>query len=88
VSGLYLVRLCSPLGRGPNAATWLIARDVGQRADHDVGTLGRATFAFIAERMRPLSTLMFGDVPLRHLMRPIHFAGRRRPGHTAGGVPV
>jgi hypothetical protein len=61
---------------------------VGQRAGHDVRTLGRVVSAFIAERMRHLSTLMTGDVPLRHLMRPIHSAGRRRPGHRAGGVPV
>jgi hypothetical protein len=88
VSGLYLARLRSPLVQGPNAATWLIARDVGQRAEHDVGTLGRTASAFIAERMRRLSTLMSGDVPLRHLMCPVHSAGRRRPGHTAGGVPV
>jgi hypothetical protein len=82
------VRLRSPLGRGPNAATWLIARDIGQRAEHDVGTLYRAASAFIAERMRHLSTLLSGDVSLRHLMCPVHSAGRRRLGHTAGGVPV
>jgi hypothetical protein len=82
------VRLRSLLGRGPNAATWLIARDVGQRAEHDVGTLDGAASAFIAERMRRLSTLLSGDVPLRHLMRPVHSASRRRPGHTTGGVPV
>jgi hypothetical protein len=27
-------------------------------------------------------------VPLHHLMCPIHSAGRRRPSHPAGGVPV
>jgi hypothetical protein len=88
VSGLYPVRLRSLLGRGPNAATWLIAHDVGQWAEHDVGTLGRVASAFIAERMRRLSTLLSGDVPLQHLMRPVHSAGRRRPGHIAGGVPI
>jgi hypothetical protein len=88
MSRLYPVRLRSPLGRGPNAATWLIARDVGQRAENDVGTLGRAAFAFIAERMCRLSTLLSGDVPLRHLMRHVHSTGRRRPGHIVGGVPV
>jgi hypothetical protein len=82
------VRPRSPLGRGPNAATWLIARDVGQRAEHDVRALGHAASAFITERMRRLSTLLSGDMPLRHLMRHVHSAGRRRPGHTAGGVPV
>jgi hypothetical protein len=82
------VRLRSPLGRGPNGATWFIARDVGQRTEHDVRALGRAASSFIAERMRRLATLLSGDVPLRHLMRPVHSAGRRRLGHTAGGVPV
>jgi hypothetical protein len=67
---------------------WLIARDVGQRAEHDVRTLGHTVSSFIAERMHRLSTLLTGDVPLWHLMRPIHSAGRRRPGHPAGGLPV
>jgi sorbitol-specific phosphotransferase system component IIA len=42
----------------PNATTWLIARDIGQRAEHDVRTLGHVTSSFIAERMRRLSTLL------------------------------
>jgi hypothetical protein len=88
VSRLYPVRLRSPLGRGPDTATWLIARDVSQWAEHDVRTLGHAASVFIAEGMRRLPTLLTGDVPLRHLMRPIHSAGRRGPGHIAGGVPV
>jgi hypothetical protein len=77
-----------PARRGPNATTWLIVRDVGQRAEHDVRALGRAASLFIAERMRRLSTLLSGNVPLLHLMRPAHSARRRRPSHTAGGVPV
>jgi hypothetical protein len=35
-----------------------------------------------------LSILLAGDVPLSHLMRPVHSAGRRWPVHSAGGVPV
>jgi hypothetical protein len=88
VSRLYLERLCSPLRRRPGAATWLIAHDVGQRAGHDVRTLGRAVSTFIAERMPRLSALLTGDVPLQHLMRPIHSAGRRCPGLPAGDVTV
>jgi hypothetical protein len=88
VSGPYPVRLRSLLGRGPNTATWLIARDVGQRAEHDVRTLGRAASTFIAEGMHRLPTLLIGDVPLRHLMCHVHSADRRCPGHAAGGVPV
>jgi hypothetical protein len=88
VSSLYPVRLRSPLGRRPDAATWLVARDVSQRAEPDVRPLGRAVSAFIAERTRRLSTLLTGDVPPQHLMRLVHSAGRRRQGHPADGVPV
>jgi hypothetical protein len=88
VSRLYLERLCSPLGQGSNTATWLIVRDVGQRTEHDVRALGRATSTFIVERTCRLSTLLTGDVPPRHLLRPVHFAGRRCQGHPADGAPV
>jgi hypothetical protein len=77
-----------PLGRGTNAATWLTVRDVGQRVEHDVRVLGRAASAFIAERTHRLSTLLTGDVPPRHFLRPVHSAGRRRQGHPANGPPV
>jgi hypothetical protein len=81
-----------PLGRGSNAATWLIVRDVGQRAEHDVRALGGAASAFIAERTRRLSTLLTGDVPPWYLLRPVHSAGRRRQGtlqtaHLSSPVP-
>jgi hypothetical protein len=88
VSRLYLERLRSPLGRGSNATTWLVVRDVGQRVEHDIRALGRTTSTFIAERTRRLSTLLTGDVPPRHLLRHIHSAGRRRQGHPADGAPV
>jgi hypothetical protein len=80
--------LRSPLRRRPDAATWLVARDISQRAEPDVRPLGCAVSAFIAERTRRLSTLLTGDVPPQHLMRPIHSAGRRRQGHPADGAPV
>ena len=82
------MRLRSPLRRRPDAATWLVARDVSQRAEPDVRPLGRAVSAFIAERTRRLSTLLTGDVPPQHLMRPVHSTGRRRQGHPADGAPV
>jgi hypothetical protein len=88
MSRLYPERLRSPLGRGSNVATWLIVRDVGQRAEHDVRALGRTASTFIAERTRHLSTLLTGDVLPRHLLRPVHSAGRRRQGHPADGAPV
>jgi hypothetical protein len=37
---------------------------------------------------RRLSTLLTGDVPPRHLLRPVHSAGMRRQGHPADGAPV
>jgi hypothetical protein len=82
------VHLRSPLRRRPDAATWLVARDISQRVEPDARPLGRAVSAFITERTRRLSTLLTGDVPPQHLMRPIHSAGRRRQGHPADGVPV
>jgi hypothetical protein len=82
------VRLRSPLRRRPDAATWLVARDISQQAEPDVRPLGRAVFAFIVERTRRLSTLLTGDVPPQHLMRPVHSIGRRRQGHPADDAPV
>jgi hypothetical protein len=68
VSRLYPVRLSSPLRRRPDAATWLDAHDVSQRAEPDVRPLGHAVSAFIVERTRRLSTLLTGDVPPQHLL--------------------
>jgi hypothetical protein len=82
------VRLRSPLRRRPNATTWLVARDISQRAEPDVRPLGRTVSTFIVERTRRLSTLLTGDVPTQHLMCPVHSAGRRRQGHPADGAPV
>jgi hypothetical protein len=82
------VRFRSLLWRRPDAATWPIARDVSQRAEPDVRPLGRAAFAFIAEKTRRLSIPLTDDVPPQHLMCRVHSAGRRRPGHPAGDVTV
>jgi hypothetical protein len=79
------VRLCSSLRHRPDAAMWLLARDISQRAEPDVRPLGRA---FIAERTRRLSTLLTGDVPPQHLMRTVHSTGRRCQGHPADGTPI
>jgi hypothetical protein len=78
----------SPLRRRPDAAVWLAARDVRQRAEPDVRPLGRAVSAFIAERTRRLSTLLTGDVPPQHFLHPVHSAGRRRQDYPADGAPV
>jgi hypothetical protein len=82
------VHLRSPLRWRPDAATCLVARDVSQRAEPNARPLGHAVSAFIAERTDRLSTLLTGDVPPQHLMRPVHSAGRRRQGHPADSVPV
>jgi hypothetical protein len=70
------------------ATVWPTARDVSPRAEPDVRPLGRAVSTFIAEKTRRLTILLTGDVPLQHLMCTVNSAGRRRPGHPAGGVPV
>jgi hypothetical protein len=82
------VRLRSLLRKRPDVATWPIARDVSQWAGPDVRSLGRASSAFIAEKTRRLSIQLTDDVPPQHLMHPVHFAGRCRPGHPTDGVPV
>jgi hypothetical protein len=84
----YPVRLRSSLRRRPVVATWLVARDISQRAEPDVRPLGRAVSTFIVEGTRRLLTPLIGDVPPQHLMRPVHSAGRRRQGHPADGAPV
>jgi hypothetical protein len=78
----------SPLKRRPDAPTWLVARDISQRAEPDVRPLDRADSSFIMEGMRRLSTLLTGDVPPQYLLRSVHSAGRRRQGHPADGAPV
>jgi hypothetical protein len=88
LSGLCPVCFCSSLRRGPDAATWPIARDVSQWAEPDVRPLGHATSTFITDKTRRLSALLTGDVLSRHLMCPVHSAGRQRPDHPTGGVPV
>jgi hypothetical protein len=58
------VRLRSPIRRRPDAATWLVARDVSQQVEPDVRPLGRTVSAFIVEGTRRLPTLLTGDVHL------------------------
>jgi hypothetical protein len=62
------MRLRSQLRRRSDVATWLVARDVSQRAKPDVRPLGRAVSAFIVERTRCLSNLLTGDVSPQHLL--------------------
>jgi hypothetical protein len=53
---------------------------VSQRAGSDVRPPGCATPAFIADKVRRLTS----DVLPRHLMRPAHSAVRQRPVHSTG----
>jgi hypothetical protein len=78
--GPVRIRLCSPPRQRPDATTWPTAHDVSQRAEPDVRLPGYAASAFIADKARRLTS----DVPPRHLMRPAHFAIRRRPVHSTG----
>jgi hypothetical protein len=82
------MRLHSPLRRSPDAAAWHLARDISQRAEPDVRPLGHAVSACIAKRTRRQTTLLRGDVPPQHLMRPVHSTGRRRQGHSTDSVPI
>jgi hypothetical protein len=83
LSGSCRASLCSPLRRGPGAATWPVACDVGRRAEPDVRTQSHAISAFITEITRRLTALRAGDVPTRHLLRPVQSDGRRRPDQAA-----
>jgi hypothetical protein len=88
VSRPSLVRTCphNVAKRRSGAAKRSAVRDVSLRDGPDVRPLGHAALAFIVDRTRRLTTPLTGDVPLRHLMRPVHSTGRRRPSHLAGGV--
>ena len=77
VFGPCRVRFCSPLRQRPDAATWPTARDVSQRAEPDVGPLGRVASAFIADKPRRLSTPLAGNVAPQHLMCPVHSTSRQ-----------
>jgi hypothetical protein len=83
LSGSCQARLRSPLRRGPGAATWPAACYVRQRVEPGVRPRGHTTSAFIAEIVHRLTALRAGDVPTRHLMRPVHSDGRRRPDQAA-----
>jgi hypothetical protein len=88
VSGPYRIHFCSPPRRRPDVAAWPSARDISQRAKPDVRPRDCATSAFIANKAHRLSIPLAGDVLPRHLMSPVHSAGRRQPVRSAGGVPV
>jgi hypothetical protein len=61
-----------------------LAKRVSERREQSY----KAVSIFIAERTRRLPTLLTGNMPPQHLMRPVHSAGRRRQGHPVDGAPV
>jgi hypothetical protein len=88
VSRPSLVRTCphNVARRRSSTAKRTTVCDISLRDGPDVRPLGYAALAFIVEKTRRLTTPLTGNVPLRHLMLPVHSAGRRRPSHLAGGV--
>jgi hypothetical protein len=89
VSRPSLVRTCphNVARRRSGVAKRPTVHDISLRDRPDVRPLGHAALAFIMDGTRRLTTPLTGDVPLQHLMRPVHSAGKRRPSHLAGGVP-
>jgi hypothetical protein len=72
----------------PAAVAWLVARDISQRAKCDVRPLKPRGHRIYCEEDAPPATRLIGDVPSRHLMRPVLSTGRRRQGHPTDGAPV
>jgi hypothetical protein len=72
--------------RRPGAAKRPTMHDVSLWDGPDVRPLGHAALAFIMEKTLRLTTPLTGDVPLQHLMRPVHSTGRRRPSYPAGSL--
>jgi hypothetical protein len=88
MSRLRPVRFRSLLRKRPNVATWPIARDVSQRAEPDVRSLGRAASAFIVEKTRRLSILLIDDVPPQHFNASCPLRWQAAPRPSCRRVPV
>jgi hypothetical protein len=70
------------------AATWLVARDISQRAEPDVRPVNLRGLCIYCGEDTPTATMLTDNVPSWHLMRPVLSAGRRRQGHSADGTPI
>jgi hypothetical protein len=80
---------CAPRsGQRPAAATWLVARDISQRAGPDVRPITPRSLCIYCGEDAPPATTLTSDVPSLHLMCPVQSAGRRRQGHPADGAPI
>jgi hypothetical protein len=69
---------CSPLGQRPAAAAWLMAHDISRPTESDVRPLRSRSLRIYCGEDAPPATKPTDDVPPRHLMRPVHSAGRQR----------
>ena len=85
MSRLYPMLLHSPLRRRPDAAMWLVTRDISQREEPAVRPLGRAVSAFIAERTRRLPTLLTGEFIVTC---PLSWQAASRPSCRRRACPV
>ena len=75
--------LRSPLRRRPAAAAWLVARDISQQVEPDARPIQPCSLCIYCGEDAPPATTLTGDVPSRHLMRPVPSAGRRSQTHPA-----
>jgi hypothetical protein len=68
----------SPLGQRPAAAAWLVAHDISRPTESDVRPLRSRGLRIYCGEDAPPATKPTDDVPPRHLMCPVHSAGRQR----------
>jgi hypothetical protein len=65
-----------PLRQRPAATAWHVARDISQQAELDARSIQPCSLYIYCGEDAPPTTTLTGDVPSRHLMRPIPSAGR------------
>jgi hypothetical protein len=63
----------------------LVAHGIRYRAEHDAKSCNPCIYR---GKDTSLATVLTGDVPSQHLMRPVPSVGRRRQGHPAGDAPA
>jgi hypothetical protein len=68
----------SPLGPRPATAARLVAHDISRAKESDVRPPRSRGLRIYCEEDTLPATRLTNDVPPRHLMRPVHSAGRRR----------
>jgi hypothetical protein len=64
-----------------------VARDISQRVEPDVRPIQPCSLCIYCGEGAPPDTMLTGDVPSRHLMRPVQSAGSRRQSRPADGAP-